>query len=123
MLREMTSPEQTRERRDSPRYDVAIDLLYGTHGEFIASTAVEISEAGLAFRCIDDYEPGRELAFRALVETGDFSEGWITGTCEVVRAVDAKVAVKFVELSSKDDARLRSLLSSLGKNEFTTSVH
>lgn len=102
-----------KERRMFPRYDVAIDFMYGHDEELTASTLVQVSEGGLAFRSQHAFEPGTALDFRALLDPGNPDDGWVVGRCSVMRCEEGRVGARIESLSSKDERRLQGLLRTL----------
>jgi PilZ domain len=98
------------ERRSSPRWRVAMNVIYGVGDDMTATTSVDISEYAISVFARNPSPVGSIIEVHLATNR---NERWIKVKGKVLRAGGGVMAVEFVNFSKKDMAELGDYLRQL----------
>ena len=98
------------ERRSSPRWRVAMNVIYGIGDDMTATTSVDISEYSISVFARRPSPVGTELELHLATNQ---NEHWIKVKGKVLRAEAGVMAIEFVNFHNKDLAELGAYLRDL----------
>lgn len=96
--------------REHPRQPVRFDVLYGHGDELTLTTAVDMSESGLAFVSKAPIPEGTKLDMR-LIMLPERQEDGIDLKSKVVRNQEARTAVVFDDLKTAHKQRIHDYIA------------
>ena len=106
-----------KERRASPRWRVAMNIIYGVGDDMTATTTIDISEEAVSVFARKPYPVGKVIDVHLAV---DGNERWIKVKGKVTRASAGVMAMELLNLSRIDVEDLGNYLRVLqtqGKSE------
>ncbi len=105
------------ERRNSPRWKVSLNVIYGMGEDMAATTSVDISEEGISIFARKSFAPGSLIELSLAVNQ---NERWIGVKGKVIRAEAGVMAVEFVNFPAEDMEELGNYirqLQTIGRSE------
>ena len=113
----MSSIWPFQERRLSPRWRVAINVIYGLGEEMTASTSVDISEEAISIYARKPFKVGSQIELNLAVNQ---NEHWIAVKGRVLRAEAGVMAVEFINFPKNEMEQLGDYirqLQTVGRSE------
>ena len=110
------------DRRQYPRWRIAMNVIYGVGDDMTATTTVDVSESSISVFARRKYELGHKLEVHLAVNGTDH---WVTVKGKVTRCDNGVVAIQFLNFGNKDMAELGAFLreqAKLGKSELVAVV-
>jgi len=98
------------ERRNSPRWRVAMNVIYGVGDDMTATTTVDISEYAVSIFARNPSPVGSVIEVHLATNQ---NEHWIKVKGKVLRAEAGVMAVEFVNFHKRDMAELGAYLREL----------
>jgi len=98
------------ERRSSPRWRVAMNVIYGVGDDMTATTSVDVSEYSISVFARKPSPVGSVLELHLATNQ---NEHWIKVKGKVIRAEAGLMAIEFLNFQKKDLAELGAYLRDL----------
>ncbi len=106
-----------KERRASPRWRVALTVIYGVGEEMTATTSIDISEESISIFVRNAFPVGTVVDVHLAV---DGNERWIKVKGKVIRTGGGVMGIQFLNLHHRDVEDLGNYLrdlAAIGKSE------